>query len=671
MSVSVRIFLRQTVRKKSRFVLNILLLCAATAFFVVSMNLYQNSMRNLQTVDNTYTTIATMEIYGYVTEDGRLVHPGDEACVGRHLLSVEDYDLSSLSGLGFVKNIHLRTRAAAYIPGHLSVLAELGENPVKPPEYKRLSQNTNVIRFVLDTEEPITYSLRNGWRYDSFPIRILEQSNSLLVYPKQESFSLGIPMLAEQQIPQFADQIRRLNRSDVTDSITLYPGVEYVMATLGAGDLWTRDEATGTYTWKEDEGYADASDESRRYPGIGLHLACFSYYSTYDLCYRPNRGLASVRTEDLEKTFFSIQRYDDVKDDPNWADYIQAGEYDGSTFATVLTDDITLVPAWYAEGMFLSGGRMITEEEYQSGAKVCMVSAKMAYLQGWKVGDTLELHLYQYDGYFDGMSNFDETSEQRQHWNYPANYTYVQDGFFDEGTYEIVGIFGQKDLENIGETAPEVYYNPWNTIYIPANSAPNAPEGPIQPSLVTIELKNGTIDQFKAAVEKMGLTDFEMGEYEIKFSYFDQGYSKIAGGLQEMNRNAKLLLGLSAALLAVTMILMAFLFSRQHKQSAGILRLLGGSKGQVFTAILVCAAAVVAAGGIVGTILGGVLTQSVGTSILGDAETAAVELATGASPVLTAVSGVGCMALFLLLTAIFTATYIGKEPRELLPQDKG
>jgi hypothetical protein len=71
-------------------------------------------------------------------------------------------------------------------------------------------------------------------------------------------------------------------------------------------------------------------------------------------------------------------------------------------------------------------------------------------------------------------------------------------------------------------------------------------------------------------------------------------------------------------------------------------------------------------------ILGGVLTQSVGESILGDAaSTAKVALSTGASPLLTALSGVGCMALFLLLTAMFTVTYIGKEPRQLLPEDKG
>jgi ABC-type antimicrobial peptide transport system permease subunit len=172
-------------------------------------------------------------------------------------------------------------------------------------------------------------------------------------------------------------------------------------------------------------------------------------------------------------------------------------------------------------------------------------------------------------------------------------------------------------------------------------------------------------------METLGLTDENDGEYTIKFYVDDQGYSKVERSLKEMNRNAKILLGLSSALLAVTMILTAFLFSRQHKHSAGILRMLGGSKKQAFTAILACAAAVVAAGGVVGTILGGALTQSVGASILGDVKSAAVELATGANAALTALSGLGCMALFLLLTAIFTATYIGKEPRALLPQDKG
>ena len=670
MKTAVQIFLRQTRRSTKRLILQLALLCAAVSFFVVSLNLYANSRGNLQTVEETYTTIATMEIYGYVTADGTLVHPGDEACVGRHLLSVQDYDLSPLMALDCVKNIHLRTRAGVYIPGQIPVRQEMGEDSLFPADYKTLFANNNVIRFVLDAEEPVTYSLRNGWKYYSFPIRILEQSNPLLVYPDADpdAYFLGIPYLAEKEIPKYADQICRLNRSDVTDSITLYPGVEYVMATRLAGDYWIKDEESGTYIWQEDNPYYDTQRGAlARYPGLGFTLSDFFFYKTYYLYYDPDFGWVRSYTEDPEKGFFSIQRYEDVKNDPDWTEYVQAGEYNGSAFTAVLTDDISLVPAWYKGAMFLHEGRMITEEEYESGAKVCMISTKMARLQGWKVGDKLDMHLYEQNFYRDQSADFflkDQT-------NYTPTYTYAQNGFFEEDTYEIVGIFERREVTDIGETAEEVFFNPWDSIYIPANAAPNAPQGPIQPSLITIELKNGSIGTFQAAVEKMGLTEPKNGEYEMQFTCSDQGYSKIQPGLMEMNSNAKLLLALSVILLAVTMILMAFLFSRQHRHSAGILRMLGGSKGQAFAAILACGVVVAGIGGAAGTLLGGVLTQRAGASILGDAaESTTVALHAGASPALTALSGLGCMALFLALTAVFTAAYIHQEPRELLPDGK-
>ena len=666
MKTAIQIFLKQTRRSTKRLVLQFVLLCAATVFFVVSLNLYANSMRNLQTADNAYTTIATAEFYGYVAEDGMLVHPGDEDCIGQYLLSIEKYDFSLFSNLDYVNDIHLRTRVGAYIPGHIQVSRDVSNSPAFPSDYRELSRKENVIRFVLDAEEPVTFSLCGGTNYYQVPLRILEQSNPLLVYPTQSNaYWLSVNKLLEKDRHWYADDIRRLNRSDVTDAVTLYPGVEYVLNTGSAGFFWVKDEASGKYIWQEDVGYHDEkTGELVRYSGIAFFVGGLDLYRTYSLGYVRDFGMIALDTAHPEKDRFSLQRYEDVQGDTDWSKSTQVGEYNGSSFAAVLTDDISLVPAWHQGAMFLNEGRMITKEEYETGAKVCMVSTKMAYLQGWKVGDKLDLHLYEFDAFFDVPAE----NLTGDHYTSTPIYTYDCEGFFDEGTYEIVGIFGRKELLDTGETSPQVFLNPWDCIYIPANSAPNAPGGPVQTSLLTFHLQNGSIDAFKAAVEEVGLTDQVPGEYEIKFSYFDQGYSKIAGGLQEMNRNAKILLGLSAALLAVTMVLTAFLFSRQHKHSAGILRMLGGSKKQAFTAILVCAAAVVAAGGIVGTVLGGALTQSVGASILGDTE-AAVELATGASPLLTALTGAGCIALFLLLTAIFTATYIGKEPRQLLPKD--
>lgn len=47
-----------------------------------------------------------------------------------------------------------------------------------------------------------------------------------------------------------------------------------------------------------------------------------------------------------------------------------------------------------------------------------------------------------------------------------------------------------------------------------------------------------------------------------------------------------------------------------------------------------------------------------------------VALATGANNGLTILTRLGCIELFLALTAVFTATCIGKEPRVLLPEDQ-
>ena len=662
----ISIFLKQTRRGMRRLVLQLVLLCAATAFFVVSLNLYANSTKNLRTVEDSYTTIAIVEFYGYVNQAGELVSPGDESCVGRHWLSVEDYDFSSLLALNSVEHIDLRTRVGAYIPGQAAILKDNTVPPTYPVESVTPFSTNNMIRFVLDAEEPMEILLQEeAWQRIRLPIRVLDTSNQSLQYP--ERFTLRITTEVMEEAKRCQQDICRLNRSEASDRLILYPGVEYVMSVKG-GSYWQRDEESGVYTWIGDYSGSNSS--------ITLDLYPFDY-ATDDFLYYNKSGIHASNVSNISTVLqsmpFPLQRYEDVKDDAVWNECSQAIEYSSHSFTVTLTDDISLIPAWYQDAMYLREGRMMTKEEYKSGAKVCMVSAQMAEYQGWQVGDTLDMHLYAYDGFCDGTSVIYPNFIGPQNYIAPSCYLKDCGGFFEEDTYEIVGIFGIREFTDFGDTAEEVFYNPWNAIYIPANAAPDAPQGPIQPSLITIELKNGSIPAFKAAVEELGLTEQKTGAYQLKFSCFDQGYSKIQPGLLEMNKNAKLLLALSGLLLLVTMVQMAFLFSRQHRHSAGILRLLGGSRGQAFSAILACAAAVVFAGGAAGAILGGGLTQSAGASILGDAaESAAVAvtLHTGADPGLTALTARGCMMLFLALVAGFTATYIQKEPRQLLPEDK-
>ncbi len=665
MKTAIQIFLKQTRRSTKRLALQLVLLCAVTAFFVVSLNLYHNSTQNLLAVEDAYKTIATMEIYGDVNEAGELVNPGDEAFEGRYLLSPDNFDLSTVLNLPGVIGHDLRPRYVAYLPEEVLVQDITGKEDQYPAGYIELVGSEDVLRFTINSEKPIEIPVTVDLQEDhhssgiimDIPIHLLDQTLPHIVY--EETIRLEAPRLWPKELEHHASDIRRLNRSDRTDAIILYPDVEYVFAGYFSA-YFVKNEDAGTYTFKTNKGF-DGSGALKF-----ITISDLSSYLESGLEYTNEAVNGYVFSNDdlvKEGAPYRLQRYEDVKDDPEWAKTVESIEYSNYSMPLTLTNDIRNIPAWYKGGMYLQEGRMITAEEYASGARVCMVSAQMAEYQGWKIGDTLKMQCYDFDGFYEktGMR------ELVAPWYYRGI-----EGFFHTGEYEIVGIFGQSEVTDMGDTAEEVFYQPWNTVYIPTNSVENAPDDPIQPSTLTILLKNGGIDEFAAAVEELGLSEQKTGQYQLKFSYFDQGYDKIKPSLDEMHKNAKLLLGLSAALLLVTMVLMAFLFAQQHKHSTGILRMLGGSKKQAFIAILTCAAVVVAAGGIVGTILGGALTQSVGASTLGDAaESAKVALSTGASPVLTVLSGIGCMVLFLALTAIFTGTYIGKEPRALLPQDKG
>ncbi len=659
MKTAVQIFLKQTRRSTKRLVLQLVLLCVAVAFFVVSLNLYQNSTKNLHTVENTYKTIATVEIYGNINRKGELVALDAPDRLGVRLIGASADILSPLMEIPAVRSVDLRQRHAVYIPGeapvrHITTKEDIGL-PLNTVEFFSCD---DVIRFKLDRDEPMELPLivveddePSGITHVTLPIRLLEQNRADIQYP--DVITLSVPTVFAKQKADLQDDIHRLNRSERTDVITLYPDVEYVM--MGTVDgFFEWDDTARQYIWVS---CTDARINDLRFtPNTSL------YYQPGRMAYHSMGSSVDIELAMVGNPY-GIQRYEDVKNDPEWQKDVQCLEYSSHAFTATLTNDISVIPAWYKGGMYLQEGRMITDKEYKSGTKVCMISAKMAEYQGWQVGDKLNMHYFAFDAY---PERSDATYPLTSPWYYRA-----LDGFFHQGEYEIVGIFGQSEVTDMGDAAEEVYYQPWNTIYVPTNSVQHAPESPVRSSLITLHLQNGSIAEFKAAIEELGLTEQKSGEYELKFSYFDQGYAKIQPGLMEMNKNAKLLLGLSSVLLLVTMILMSFLFAQQHKHSAGILRMLGGSKKQAFAAILTCAAVVVAAGGIVGTVLGGALTQRVGASILGDtASTAKVELATGASPVLTALSGVGCMALFLLLTAIFTGTYMGKEPRALLPKDQ-
>ncbi len=673
--MSGKFFFRQVVRNLNRTVLNCFLVIFVTAFFVVSLNLYANSVKNLEYADDTYSTIAIMELYGSVDPYGNLADPATtEFHRGYISVAVEGYDLSEIVTASGVIDYDLREKSAVYIAG-------------EPAYYPQstfivrhdLRYDDDIIRFTLHGNQPVTIPIGHGFQSDAETLFLIyldisdHAAADLYSYANIDFSCREIWVSGDEEAGKdaFAEQIRQLNRSDETDTVTLYPGVEYIAWINTHAALRLPDEEHEERTAIQPVFDASTSmtyffEDFR----IGYTRDGNEYFTMYGFPY----------TE--EAPFFPIMRWEDVQADPEltaqWEAAWETIAYNTCSYTACFTDDITGVPVFHLGGAALAAGRMITDEEYESGARVCMVSKELAELQGWKVGDRLEMHFYQ----FDALPN---ASGPSSGFIQPI-YSKDTEGFYDEGTFEIVGIYTKRDIPgNSGISATtmalgtELIYIPHNAVQSPKTEE----ELPVHGALLTIWLENGSIDAFLADMDALGLTEQQEGRYNPSFTFYDQGYSVIQPSLQNMYSTARLLLLLSAALLICTCVLLAWFFAQGQKHSVGIFRMLGGKRWQALLSVLLCAVLIAALGAAPGAAIGHALSTRVGESLLtGDleengrtaalrayvlaTETDTTEFTVEANARLSALAGTAAL-LFPLLVLVIVIGYIGREPRALLP----
>lgn len=656
-------------RSKKRLLLNLFLLLAVTAFFCMSVNLYKNSVDNLQKADETYSTIAIMELHGSVNSSGELL---EEPNGRMRQVAVTGYDYSPiLEASGVIKH-DLRSKYGIVIDGTIAMGSD-GTNPLT--EY-------DIIRFRLAQDEPVTVPVI--WDYADYSrgnqqevfLEVLDSAAGCFDYNNGKPFRVR-DILMDGQLESYGEDIAQLNRSEEYGSITLYPGVEYVAINqLSSG--WEKDRPL-------DKIYHNAYQ-------IDLTLANrLDYFADGFSVHYSEDGTETISTLWLGGWKARggmpcpIMRWEDVLVSPEikaaYTGLWDAAKYNVSTFFATLTEDITGVPLYHLGGAYLRSGRMITEEEYQTGEKVCMVSGKLANMQGWRVGDRLDLRFFRFDA-FPNMSSDVINQQPIYHKN--------TEGFFDEGQYEIVGIFDTRDQGANSGISESTVKQPWNTVYLPTNSVRNTLPTealPVHGALLTFWLENGSIPEFLSDVEAMGLLEEDLTRYNPKFIFYDQGYSTIQPSLQSLHGAARLLLGLSSLLLMITSALLAWFFAQNHRHNVGILRMLGGTRCRALVSLVLCTLLIALPGGAAGAVIGHTLAQRTGQLILEDSLAESEQTAGFRSYVMATEDGetqplsvtanqqvsalAACAALlFPLLTMLFTLTYINREPRALLPGAK-
>ena len=113
----IKLFMLKIFHNVKQSVLSLLILAIVTAFLVMSLNLYHNGCQNLEQAEDTYSTIAIVELYGDVNRCGELTPPGSNDHKGYLSVAVDGYDIDEIVNVRGVIGYDLRAKYAAYIDG--------------------------------------------------------------------------------------------------------------------------------------------------------------------------------------------------------------------------------------------------------------------------------------------------------------------------------------------------------------------------------------------------------------------------------------------------------------------------------------------------------------------------------------------------------------------------
>lgn len=352
-------------------------------------------------------------------------------------------------------------------------------------------------------------------------------------------------------------------------------------------------------------------------------------------------------------------------------------------FPTVPTQSLLLLDPFYRGEVNIKYGRAITEEEFASGAKVCLIPENLAtdpkgadeggispfsnYLQA---GDTVSL---TWRGAVYGMSPvyFSQDGGYMPTEMITADPLPVCEG----GEYEIVGVYATNAVGGLNDMNLG-----YNEVIVPAasfdfSSVPVLCGGPVQPASCSFQLENGTADRFMEAVSALGYENLQVG-------INDQGYTSIAKGLDAVGLIAFILLlagGISALCL---LLFFVYLQIARKQREAAVQISLGAGKRRCAAFLMLSVMLVILLGAAAGSLIGHQVTGSVSAQVFSQAKTSGysrdysdqfesgmdVDYAYegGASPLWSLVSGLSIAGAGLLLAAGFTARSLRKEPLEQL-----
>ena len=298
----------------------------------------------------------------------------------------------------------------------------------------------------------------------------------------------------------------------------------------------------------------------------------------------------------------------------------------GSTTAGAV-DDLSLVPAFYNGKVYIAQGRAFSQEDYDTGAKVCLISGYYAEQMKLAVGDRLDMSFYASN--FPMTGNTADCNDQLPDLWKPVTLsdgtkTYrLGDPFFDEGSYEIVGIYdGQVYEPNLNQVEFSLTKGMnSDTILVPSASLANRPETTRDDAWHTaILVDSKRVNEFLDDVQTSTLLDETDDGVKMDLTVYDQGLSNMTRVLEQLTRVSRLTMGLALGSAGLAVVMLSVLTLQKNKRQIASLRSLGVREKQIPQAVLAGVLVVCLVGAILGAAAGGIVSQKVGSAVLASAK---------------------------------------------------
>lgn len=634
-----RYVLKQLSRGWVRSVLWIVLLAAVTGFFTVSVGQWYAFQRNLRAMDEVFTTVAVVDDIGFWRSNQQLSRlVGVDGSVIRQFgvdktgggPDPEIAILEQVVSLKMVKTIDNRQSSLAFSPGVNTVV-----HPLEPVEaaIARAEANDDNRREVRakygnafhywELQEGIAAAVLNAKCVyvdadSSSSASILSYTaifeinyhQSPAVHPFHRNFKyLTIStsgILPSYEFPFTVGKDYLLATTSLHARVFLpHYGLENSLAMLDAEPQWF---LRGTLQGGQDI-LLDMPGNKRERPHLdelpSSPDAWALKYSTFTEDVATALGLPYDEypfqwfyplDEELilsrQELTGSVADFLESERGVPWKLAVETANKNINALNVIGTENLQAIVAFNRQDAHILEGREFNQEEYDKGAKACIISASLARENDLKLGDTLPLSM-QKTGYRPQY----QSNSSKIYWYQSMEFTSSFLEFTELESYHIIGIY----------TAPEWDYqydsfSP-NTIFIPQKAFPEEiPRAPNPPcderaGMLSLVLRNGSQESFLNAIAGTGLVDVHV---------LDQGYERLAPQIRILWGEARTLFVVSSLVWVIVVAFFILLVTRRLRSELGIMVSLGVRRCHIRQSLLsytvIISLCGLAIGGTVGTV---------------------------------------------------------------------